>query len=427
MWGVMSKIVLTGFYIAISFLLFLGKSGYADEISIVATDDSEITVETFPAKGEYLVVWLPPEYGFRKSHSLFSQSLSDLGVEVWQADIISSLFMLRGPGPLRLLDGHYIADVIEYAHRKTGKKIVVVGDSYGALAALIGAHQWQEKIKIKANLVGAILFSPYAYAYIPSLGLAPEYMPVVSSTNIPLMIYQAKKSGAIGQFDLLLELLRKNNNPVYTKSMPDVMSLFHKEEPSDLMLKLIKSLPGNVIKMIGVLDRHKLPEAAIPLKEYRAKDSGIDIYLREFKGNKTPASINLTDVSGRDFHKQNFKNQVTLVNFWATWCAPCVEEIPSLNRLKNKMKGLPFELVSINYAEDKSKIVEFMNRVNVEYPVLLDNNGDFAKKWNVITYPSTFLIGIDGKIKYGVNAAIEWDSPELVHEIELLMDKLKSE
>ena len=85
------------------------------------------------------------------------------------------------------------------------------------------------------------------------------------------------------------------------------------------------------------------------------------------------------------------------------------------------MKGLPFELISINYAEDKKTILEFMKKINVEFPVLLDKDGSFAKKWNVIAYPSTFVIDKNGNIKYGVNAAIEWDSPEFISKIKSLL------
>ncbi|MCW9030916.1 MAG: TlpA family protein disulfide reductase, partial [Gammaproteobacteria bacterium] len=119
--------------------------------------------------------------------------------------------------------------------------------------------------------------------------------------------------------------------------------------------------------------------------------------------------------------KNNYKGQVTVINFWATWCRPCVEEIPSLNRLKQKMAGLPFELISINYAEDKKTILEFMRMVKVEFPVLLDQEGNFAKQWNVIAYPSTFVIDKNGKIQYGVNAAIEWDDPELIKQLKTLL------
>lgn len=85
------------------------------------------------------------------------------------------------------------------------------------------------------------------------------------------------------------------------------------------------------------------------------------------------------------------------------------------------MAGLPFEIISINYAGDKNTILEFMKDVNVEFPVLLDHNGDFAKRSNVIVFPSTFVIDKNGEIKYGVNAAIEWDDPELIRILKSLL------
>ena len=92
-----------------------------------------------------------------------------------------------------------------------------------------------------------------------------------------------------------------------------------------------------------------------------------------------------------------------------------------MNRLKKKMAGLPFELISINYAEEKDIIIDFMENVHVDFPVLLDHNGEFAQKWNVISYPSTFVIDTDGKIVFGVNSAIEWDDPEVVKKIKSLL------
>jgi thiol-disulfide isomerase/thioredoxin len=109
-----------------------------------------------------------------------------------------------------------------------------------------------------------------------------------------------------------------------------------------------------------------------------------------------------------------------VVNFWATWCGPCVEEIPSLNRLREQMKDQPFELISVNYADTPKKILDFMQKVRVDFPVLVDPNGKTAQQWNVIGFPSTFVIGKDGKIIYGVNAAIHWDTPEVIEVLRKL-------
>ena len=94
-----------------------------------------------------------------------------------------------------------------------------------------------------------------------------------------------------------------------------------------------------------------------------------------------------------------------------------------LNRLSNKMAGVDFELLSVNFGQEKSTISDFLKKVNVEFPVLLDEGGKTAGEWNTIVLPSTFVIGPDGKFAYAVNAAIEWDSPEVVKALKSLAEK----
>lgn len=89
--------------------------------------------------------------------------------------------------------------------------------------------------------------------------------------------------------------------------------------------------------------------------------------------------------------------------------------------MRSKMSDSPFELISINYAEENSDIQSFMKRVRVDFPVLLDQDGRFAREWKVISYPSTFIIDPKGVIRYGVNAAIDWDDPEVIAKLKSLL------
>jgi len=409
------------FSILISVIFFSKHCLAENEIIVPVSSGDEITVEIFPSSGKYLILWLAPEYGLRNAHRSMAKLLSDNGIEVWLANILESLFIPQSSNAIKKLNGIYVADIIEAAHKKTGKKIIVVGDSYATLTALQGAHQWQKRKQSKPYLIGAILFSPYTYASIPPLGQLPEYMPIISATNIPIMIYQAKNGGNIAQFDTLIEKLQQHGNPVYTRLTPKVMSLFYEEDVTEEMRQQVKPLAKNIQKIIPLLEKYPVPKNAVALKTLKKHKSGLDIYLKDFKADLKPLTINLKDAFGNSVVKNNYSGQVTIINFWATWCPPCVEEIPSLNRLTKKMSGLPVELISINYAEDKKTIIDFMKKVNVDFPVLLDKEGDFAKKWNVITYPSTFVIDKQGNIKYGVNAAIEWDSPEFIEKIKSLL------
>ena len=150
------------------------------------------------------------------------------------------------------------------------------------------------------------------------------------------------------------------------------------------------------------------------------KHKKLDIELKQYKGNRKPLPIDLVNINGERVVREQFGGKVTVVNFWATWCPPCVEEIPMLNRLKAKMKNSNFELLSINFGQEEAVIVEFLKKVNVEFPVLLDGGGRTAGDWNTVVLPSTFVIGPDGKFAYAVNAAIEWDSPAVVQALKEL-------
>ncbi|MGD8348504.1 MAG: TlpA disulfide reductase family protein [Gammaproteobacteria bacterium] len=397
--------------------------GAQQEFELPTANDIDFSVTRYAADGEYLLLWLAPEYGYHEGHRQLARRLPDQGIEVWQVDMLENLFLPRGAGSMRQLDGVHVADLIAEAHRASGKKIALAGDSYASLAVLAGAREWQRRSQDRDYLVGAVLFTPYTFASIPSLGLDPEYMPVVDATNIPLLIFQAQKSAVLYRFDELLERLRKNGSPIYTSMLPDVMSLFFKETPTAAMREGAARIAQDLRRMLPLLALHPVPADPVPMRSGTLTDSGIDIYLKEFAADIRPARLDLESIDGERIVKDDFTGQVTLINFWASWCAPCREEIPSLNRLRQKMAGRPFELISINYAEDRETVAEFMQRVPIDFTVLLDVDGEQAGNWRVISYPSTFVIGPRGRIRYGVNAAIDWNDPDLIDKLEMLMNE----
>ena len=373
-----------------------------------------------------LIIWVAPGYGTHQRAMDMSIKLASLGIEIWHVDLAESLFLPKSTGTMRKLNGKYLAGLIESAHNKTNKKITLLTRSYGAIPALRAMREWQvknaKKIKNDFYLKGAILFSPELYSKISQLGLEPEFVNIIEATNMPLMVFQGGKRGNRWQLPAVIKKLQEGGSPAYYKILEGVNGVFYSKDDSKAALKQIELMPNNIKSTLRLLGKTTKPKQAANLKNHVIKKSqSLDIKLKPFKGNNKPHTLDLVDVFGKRLHKDNYKGKVTVVNFWATWCPPCVEEIPSLNHLRELMKNEKFELISVNYGEDKETVQNFMKKVNVDFPVLLDPNGEQSAKWKVLVFPSTFVIGADGKIKYGVNAAIHWDNDGVVSELKAML------
>ena len=393
------------------------------EIDITAHDGAVLDLHHYPAQGKYLVIWIASGYGLSPRDVQLAKGLSQRGVEVWQIDFAQALFQVGGSNFMRKLDPTYVVDLINAAHLRSHKQVILLSHSYGAIPTLRGATLWQQTPVHHGRLNGVVLLSPDLYASIPELGLVPNYLPIARSTNLPIVIYQAGKRGNASQFPRLLQELRRSNPNVFFKLMPAITSPMYIGDTSKPTMALLPKLPGELAGVIRMLDKLPAP-AKPPVYAFRPEaEARLDTRLKPYRAHPKPQPISLRSADDRHYQINNYKGKVSVINFWATWCHPCREEIPSLNRLRQLMHGKPFQLISINYAESAATIKSFLKQFKVDYPVLLDDNGETSAKWNVIAYPSTFVIGSDGKIHYGVNAAIAWDAPEVIQLLESLMPK----
>ena len=109
-----------------------------------------------------------------------------------------------------------------------------------------------------------------------------------------------------------------------------------------------------------------------------------------------------------------------LVNFWATWCEPCVAEMPSLQRLREQFApGL--EVLGVNYQEGPARIQAFVRKVGITFPIVRDTDGAVAKTWAARVFPSTFVVDRDGRIRSTLVGVADWTSPGLVSTIRALL------
>jgi len=132
-------------------------------------------------------------------------------------------------------------------------------------------------------------------------------------------------------------------------------------------------------------------------------------------------ALSLPDLAGRQHDLADYRGKVVLVNFWASWCAPCLVEMPSMQRLTSTLKERPFALLAVNVKEAKATVWRFKKLLKVSFPALLDSDGVATQAWDVQFYPTSFLVDADGKIRYTAYGAIEWDSDETRQIIDELM------
>ncbi|VAW94214.1 hypothetical protein MNBD_GAMMA23-2206 [hydrothermal vent metagenome] len=417
-------------------IILLSIAMHSTGLAVVKYDELEVQIDSqslsikkiepksTASDNKDLIIWVAPGYGTSQRAMDMSADLSKLGLEIWYVDLAESLFLPKSTSTMRNLDGKYLAGLIEYAHKKTNKRITLLTRSYGAIPVLRAARQWQLKHAGTENfyLNGAILYSPELYSKVPSLGLEPEFVSITEATNIPLMIFQSGKRGNRWQIKKLLSKLQSSGAAVYFKILKGVTGVFYSGDKKAATLKQIELMPKKIQAVIKLFSKTEKPEQVAMLKhKVDVQAKSLDIKLKSYKANPTPHVLDLVDVFGKRHTTNNYKGKVTVINFWATWCPPCVQEIPSLNNLRQLMANEKFELISVNYGEDKEAILSFMKKVNVDFPVLLDPSGKEAKKWNVLVFPSTFVIAPNGLIKYGVNAAIHWDDPSVVKALKALL------
>ena len=126
--------------------------------------------------------------------------------------------------------------------------------------------------------------------------------------------------------------------------------------------------------------------------------------------------------SDRQIHTlSDYRGKVVLVNFWASWCLPCIQEIPSMQRLDADLSGAPFKLLAVNVAERPNRVRALAKRMQMDFTVLYDESGKAFREWGASVYPTSFLIDPEGKIRYQAVGPLEWDELGARELVESLM------
>ncbi len=140
----------------------------------------------------------------------------------------------------------------------------------------------------------------------------------------------------------------------------------------------------------------------------------------------------LPDLEGNTVSLEGLRGTVVLVNIWATWCPPCREEMPSMQRLYESLEGQPFEILAVSVDARVGQrdptgnvggdVGDFVRSYGLTFPTLLDPSGKIQETYQTTGVPESFLVGKDGVIYRKIAGATVWDSPRYRELIQRLLD-----
>lgn len=423
-------------FLVITLLLFLPLMARADfGLDVGRGEHLEVKTWGEGNKGP-LFIWLLNQYGERERANELAKALAKRNATVWRVDLLDSLLLERTAEAIRNIEGFPVAVLVKRAVQAGRGPIVLVACDRMAAPLLRGLRTWQEEGGDNRKVAGAVLFFPNLYRGTPVAGEAPELLDIVSATNLPVMVMQPTLGTNRGRLDELMQALARGGSPAYAWLVPEVRDyyLMQVEKPVSESLqamagrvpsaveKAVRATPTQLMNAASVLQATARPKGPSPVK-LGADKATVPAYGLIKRPGKPAPDLTLKDAAGQRHDLSESRGRITLVNFWATWCPPCVHEIPSMNRLAAAYDPKEFAIVSVNFKEEPAHIRAFMQKVAVDFPVLLDMDGKASARWQVFAFPSTFILDRQGRVRYSVNTAIEWDSAE----VKAVIDRLRAE
>lgn len=143
--------------------------------------------------------------------------------------------------------------------------------------------------------------------------------------------------------------------------------------------------------------------------------------IRQYDIGTAPDFI-LQDIDSENFALKSTRGHWVFLHFWASWCGPCKEEMPTIQILADTLQNENFRIVMINTAEDADVIFTFLGEMNIELNSLMDADGQVTEVWKPRGLPTTFLINPEGEVKYQAIGGREWNMPEYVNFLKKLLE-----
>lgn len=408
------------------FFLVLIQPLHAELVEFDVSSGTSLQVTRFDADSDSLIIWLPTERGFVRDFSGLAKAIADEGQALWVADLHESYMIPRGRKSIEEFQTEDVLELLKIAGDNGYKQVAFFSGSRGVQLALKASRAWQLSEAKEPRLVGTIAQFPNLLIDGLSIGEKAVYRPIAKATNLPVYLLQLEFSTKYAHREAIVATLGIGGSAVFQHVLKGVEGGFHlrpEVELTETDIEAKKQLPKILKNAVKVMAMQPMPSQAVALPKMDEQVAGSTArvfggtVMKPFKGDPKPPALKLPKMGGGMVSMDDWKGETVLLNFWATWCGPCVSEIPSLARLQERMKGKPFRIISVNIGENEERIREFAKDVPIEFPVLLDEPGHTARDWKVYAYPSNYLLDPTGRITHAHRGALRWDKPEVVASI----------
>ena len=179
-------------------------------------------------------------------------------------------------------------------------------------------------------------------------------------------------------------------------------------QPTRLLTLVVGCIWGCVVLAAGCSQQASSGEA----REGRSPKAATAVAIGSNVGLRAP-SIMLPTLKGEPVELSAFQGKVVLVNFWATWCGPCLIEMPSMQRLYEKLGNERFEILAISSDFEGAAVVKpYVDRLRLTFPILLDPRFQANNTYKITAIPTTVVIDRDGVITHKFFGARDWDTAE---------------
>ena len=175
------------------------------------------------------------------------------------------------------------------------------------------------------------------------------------------------------------------------------------------VLAAVLSLGGGALAAQG---------ARSPAVDYKAVPK-----LEEMKDRPPAPDFSLPSADGRKLALRDFRGKLVLLNFWATWCTSCRDEMPSMERLYREFRGKGFEIVAVNVKDKPGDALAFVKALKLSYPIMLDPQGEVGLLYGAWGLPATYLIDQNGIVLARLWGVADWSSPGARSLIRALLEK----